>query len=34
MQAMGGRIEISSHVGEGTSVTLHVPAERSDGDAD
>ena len=34
MQAMGGRIEISSHVGEGTSVTLHVPAEPSDGDAE
>jgi signal transduction histidine kinase len=32
MQAMGGRIEITSHVGEGTAVTLHVPAEPSDRD--
>ena len=34
MRAMGGRIEISSEVGEGTSVTLHVPAEPSDGGAE
>ena len=34
MRAMGGRIEITSHVGEGTAVTLHVPAEPSDGGAE
>jgi signal transduction histidine kinase len=33
MRAMGGRIEISSEVGEGTAVALHLPAEPSDGDA-
>jgi signal transduction histidine kinase len=30
MQAMGGRIEITSRVGEGTEVRLQVPAEPSD----
>jgi signal transduction histidine kinase len=34
MKAMGGRIEVASHLGEGTAVTLHVPAEPSDGGAD
>ena len=34
MRAMGGRIEITSDVGEGTAVTLHVPAEPSDGGAE
>ena len=34
MRAMGGRIEITSHVGEGTAVTLHVPAEPSGGETD
>jgi signal transduction histidine kinase len=34
MRAMGGRIEMRSDVGEGTAVTLHVPAEPSDEGAD
>ena len=34
MRAMGGRIEITSHVGDGTAVTLHVPAEPSGGETD
>jgi signal transduction histidine kinase len=34
MQAMGGRIEVASHVGEGTAVTLHVPAEPSGGEGE
>ncbi len=34
MRAMGGRIEIASDVGEGTTVTLHVPAEPSSGGAE
>jgi signal transduction histidine kinase len=31
MRAMGGRAELTSAVGEGTAVTLHLPAERSGG---
>ena len=34
MRAMGGRIEISGEIGQGTEVTLQVPAEPSDGDAE
>ena len=34
MRAMGGRIMISGDVGQGTEVTLHVPAEPSDEDAE
>jgi signal transduction histidine kinase len=34
MRVMGGRIEITSHVGEGTAVTLHIPAEPSGGETD
>jgi signal transduction histidine kinase len=30
MRAMGGRIAIDSNVGEGTAVTLQLPAEPSD----
>lgn len=34
MQAMGGRIDIRSRVGDGTEVRLHVPAEPSDEGSD